>query len=206
MNRIAALLAALYLAAASAAALAQEAAAARPDALVEAVTSEVVSVLKQDRAAGRQTRLAELIELKVLPLFDFQRMTSIAMGRHWRDASPEQKVALAAAFKRLLVRTYASALAEYKDQEIVYRPLRAAAGESEVSVVSLVRRPGAEALSIDYAMERGASGWQVFDVKIAGVSLVLSYRQSFAAVIRERGIDGLIADLEAKTVAASAGR
>ncbi len=190
--------AALGLAALSAAAQLLHPPRERPDALMKAVTSEVIAVLRQDRSAGRQTQVVELIELKILPLFDFPRMTSIAMARNWRLASPEQQQALVSQFKALLVRTYSTALSTYRDQEIVYRPMRAAAGDTEVLVMSYVRRPGAEPLTIDYDMEDSRAGWQVFDVKIAGVSLVLSYRESFAETVRASGIDGLIKTLDEK--------
>lgn len=173
----------------------------RPDALMEATTLEVTTVLKQDLAAGRPTDIARLVEGRILPLFDFPGMTRNAMGRNWRLASPEQQATLVAQFRTLLVRTYSTALAEYRDQEIEYRPLRMPAGENEVLVRSVLRRPGAEALTIDYDMENGAQGWKVFDVKIAGVSLVMNYRDSFAAAIRSGGIDGLIASLSEKNLA-----
>lgn len=171
---------------------------ARPDALMNAVTLEVIAVLKQDLAAGRPTDVAQLVEFKILPLFDFPRMTQIALGRNWRLASPEQQAALIMQFKTLLVRTYSSALAEYSDQELEYRPLRVAAGETEVLVRSFLRRPGMQPLTIDYDMENGVAGWKVFDLKIAGISLVLNYRESFAAQVRNDGIDGLIKTLSDK--------
>jgi phospholipid transport system substrate-binding protein len=125
-------------------------------------------------------------------------MTRLALGRTWRTASAAQQEALVAQFKTLLVRTYSSALLDYRDQPIDYKPLRAAAGETEVTVRSAMRRPGVEPLTIDYDMADGVAGWQVYDVKIAGVSLVLAYRESFASTVRERGIDGLIKALEDK--------
>ena len=170
----------------------------RPDALMNAVTSEVIAILKQDLAAHRATDVVLLVEGKILPLFDFQRMTSIAVARNWRLASPEQQAALVAEFRTLLVRTYSTALSDYRDQEIEYRPLRAAADDTEVVVRSFLRRRGAEPLTIDYEMQDGVAGWKVFDVKIAGVSLVLTYRDSFAAAVRSGGIDGLIKSLSDK--------
>jgi phospholipid transport system substrate-binding protein len=165
---------------------------------MNAVTSEVIAILKQDLAAHRATDVILLVEGKILPLFDFQRMTSIAVARNWRLASPQQQAALVAEFRTLLVRTYSTALSDYRDQEIEYRPLRAAADDTEVVVRSFLRRPGAEALTIDYDMENRVAGWKVFDVKIAGVSLVLTYRDSFAAAVRSGGIDGLIKSLSDK--------
>jgi len=170
----------------------------RPDALMNAVTSEVIAVLKQDLAAGRPSDVGQLVEKKVLPLFDFRRMTGIAVGHHWRLASPEQQAALVTEFRTLLVRTYSAAFSGYRGQEIEYRPLRAAAGDTEVLVRSFLRRPGAEPLTIDYDMEDSRAGWKIFDVKLAGISLVMSYRESFAAEIRSGGIEGLIKSLADK--------
>lgn len=171
---------------------------ARPDALMNAVTSEVIAILRQDFAVGRKTDIALLVESKILPLFDFQRMTSIAVGRDWRLASPQQQGALVTQFRTLLVRTYSASLAGYRDQEIRYLPLRSASGDSEVLVRSSLRRPGAESLTIDYAMQDSPAGWKVFDISIAGVSLVLNYRETFAAEVRNGGIDGLIKSLADK--------
>jgi len=171
---------------------------ARPDAMVKAVTSEVTAVLKHDRAAGERTDIDRLVEKKILPLFDFQRMTSMAVARNWRDASPEQQSALVAEFRTLLVRTYSVSLSSYRDQEIDYKPLRAVAGDTEVLVMSSVRQPGAQAVTIDYAMEDTLAGWKVYDVKVAGVSLVITYRETFAATVRDGGIDGLIETLAGK--------
>jgi len=172
--------------------------AARPDAMMSALTAEVMAVLNKDAGAARTNEFAQLIERRIVPVFDFQRMTRLALGRTWRTASAAQQEALVAQFKTLLVRTYSSALLDYRDQPIDYKPLRAAAGETEVTVRSAMRRPGVEPLTIDYDMADGVAGWQVYDVKIAGVSLVLAYRESFASTVRERGIDGLIKALEDK--------
>ena len=164
----------------------------QPDALIRTLTEEVTAILRKDLAAGQPTDIAWLVETRIVPVFDLQRMTSIAVARNWQLASAEQQAALVTQFRTLLVRTYSHALENYREQEIVYRPLRAAAGETEVLVRSFVRRPGAEALSIDYDRADGASGWKVYDVKVAGVSLVVTYRESFAATVRTDGIDGLI--------------
>lgn len=170
----------------------------RPDALMNAVTSEVIAILKQDLAAGRQTDIAQLVESKILPLFDFHRMTSNAVARNWHLASPEQQGTLVTQFRRLLVRTYSASLSGYRDQEIQYLPPRSASGDTEVLVKSFLRRPGAEPLTIDYAMEDSLAGWKVFDITIAGVSLVMIYRETFAAAVRSGGIDGLIKSLSDK--------
>jgi len=171
---------------------------ARPDAMMSALTAEVMAVLEKDASAARSDELARLVESRIVPVFDFERMTRLALARNWRLASPEQQAALAAQFKTLLVRTYSRALLEFHGQAIEYKPLRAAAGETEVTVRSAMRRPGVEPLTIVYDMADGVTGWKVYDVKIAGVSLVLAYRESFAATVRANGIDGLIKALEDK--------
>jgi phospholipid transport system substrate-binding protein len=171
---------------------------ARPDAMMRALTSEVMAVLNDNAGASRSSELARLVDSHIVPVFDFQRMTRIALARNWRAASAEQQDALAAQFKTLLVRTYSRALLEFRGQAIDYKPLRTAAGETDVTVRSALRRPGAEALTIDYDMSDGAAGWQVYDVKIAGVSLVLAYRESFASIVRASGIDGLVKSLADK--------
>lgn len=156
------------------------------------VTTEVIATLKRDAAAGEPTDVARLVETKILPLFDFQHMTRIAVARNWRLASPEQQAALVEHFRTLLVRTYSSALSSYRDEDIEYKPLRFAPDETDVLVRSTVRRRGAETLTLDYDMESTEAGWKVYDVKIAGVSMVLTYRETFAAAVRAGGIDGLI--------------
>jgi phospholipid transport system substrate-binding protein len=167
-------------------------AAVRPDVLMSGVTTEVIAILKRDAAAGEPTDVVRLVETKILPLFDFQHMTRIAVARNWRLASPAQQAALVAHFRTLLVRTYSSALSTYRDEDIEYKPLRFGPGETDVLVRSAVRRRGAETLTLDYDMESTDAGWKVYDVKIAGVSLVLTYRETFAAAVRAGGIDGLI--------------
>jgi phospholipid transport system substrate-binding protein len=169
--------------------------AVRPDALMSALTAEVTAILKADLAAGRRTDVAQLVATKILPVFDFEHMTRMAAARNWRLATPEQQALLVAQFRMLLVRTYSGALAEYRGQDIEYRPLRTGAGETEVLVRSFLRQAGAEPLTIDYDMENGPAGWKVFDVKIAGISLVMNYRETFAAEVRRGGIDRLIESL-----------
>ena len=166
--------------------------------MMSTLTTEVLDTLRADRAAGRDTDVAQLVVKRIVPVFDFPRMTIIALGRNWRLASDGQQARLAAEFETLLVRTYSQALLELRDQTVTYLPLRAAAGEIEVTVRSSMRRAGAEPLTIDYEMADGAGGWRVYDVKIAGVSVVLAYRDSFATTVRESGIDGLIRALEDK--------
>lgn len=172
-----------------------------PDVLVKTITDEVAAAIKKDKAiqSGDTAKAAELIEVKIVPHFDFTRMARIAMARNWRSASPEQQKEIAAEFKTLLVRTYSTALVNYKEEKIDYKPLRAKPEDDEVTVRSEVRPSGGtQPVSIDYEMEKTPSGWKVYDVKVGGVSLVTTYRDTFASEIRERGIDGLIKSLAAK--------
>jgi phospholipid transport system substrate-binding protein len=193
---IGALAACIGLGAQSAAAEAELAVA--PDIQLRAVSVEVLAILKRDFNAGNPSKVAELVEARVLPLFDFHQMTRIAVALNWRLASPGQQAALTAQFKTLLVRTYSSALATYRDEQVEYKPMRVHAAETDVTVRSIVRRPGMEPLNIDYDMEKTEAGWKVYDVKVAGVSLIIAYRTSFAAEVRQSGIDGLIKLLSEK--------
>jgi len=172
-----------------------------PDVLVKSITEEVVTILKKDQdiQAGDSKKAADVIESKIVPHFNFIRMTRIAMGRNWRVASPEQQKELADEFKTLLVRTYSTALANYRDQQIDYKPLRSKPEDTEVTVRSDVKQSGSsQPVSIDYEMEKTPNGWKVYDVKVGGVSLVTTYRDTFASEVRERGVDGLIKSLSTK--------
>ena len=165
-----------------------------PDVLLKTVTLEVVAIIRQDRdiQAGNPAKVADLVETRILPHFDFPRMTRIAVARNWREATPEQQEALTTEFKTLLVRTYSTALASYRDEVIEYKPLRAAPDAAEVTVRSEVRQSGRERINIDYDMEKTPAGWKVYDIKIAGLSLVTTYRETFAGKVRDGGIEGLI--------------
>lgn len=171
-----------------------------PDALVKTVTTEVLDIVRADKAiqAGDSSAAVVLVEEKVLPHFDFRVMTSLAVGRDWRQASKEQQEKLVSEFSTLLVRTYSNALTTYRDQTIDYKPLRAGEGDTDVTVRTEVRQPGARAVSIDYSLEKQGEEWKVYDVVVAGVSLVTNYRSSFSNEIRNSGIDGLIASLQDK--------
>jgi len=195
MTRTALALAVFLLA--PAAALAQDTA---PDVLVKGVTQEVLGVIKQDKdiQAGNQKKTIALVEEKVLPHFNFARMTALAMGPNWRKATPEQQQALIEQFRTLLVRTYSTALSSYRNQVIDFKPMRAQATDADVTVRSEVRQPGAESVSIDYSMEKTSGGWKVYDVVVGGVSLVTTYRDTFTNEVRNNGIDGLIKALAAK--------
>lgn len=171
-----------------------------PDALVKNVTQEVVGLITKDKEikAGGRAKLIEVIEAKVLPHFNFNAMTALAMGQNWGKSTPEQKKRLTEEFRTLLVRTYASALAAYSEQKFDFRPLRAKPTDTDVTVNVRVIQPGAQPVTIDYSMEKTGSGWKVYDVMVGGVSLVANYRTEFANTVRNSGIDGLIKDLSAK--------
>jgi phospholipid transport system substrate-binding protein len=183
-------------------ALAQEA----PDALVKRVSQEVLQIVRTDPLvqAGNEARIREVIEVKLLPNFDFARMTALAMGRNWRAATPEQQQRLTEEFRALLVRTYSGALNQYRNETIDYKPLRANPGDTEVVVRTVVVKPGASPVQIDYNMEKKADGWKAFDVAVAGVSLVTNYRDEFNAQIQAGGVDGLLKTLVAKNKGAAA--
>ena len=199
-----------------AAALAAPSAAAQviaPDVLVRSVTDEVTAIIRQDAGlqAGHIAKLADLVETRIVPHFDFGRMTRSAVARNWADATPEQQQALILEFRTLLVRTYSTALSGYRNQVITYRPLREEADATEVTVRSEVQQPGRERLSLDYDLEKTPAGWKVYDIKIAGVSLVTTYRGTFATRVRAGGIEGLIKSLwdrnrQSESTAALSGR
>lgn len=178
-------------------ALAQELA---PYALVKGVTADVIAVIRQDTdlQSGNPAKLHALVEAKILPHFDFRRATQIAMGAGWRRATPEQQEQLVRQFRTLLVRIYSVALASYRDQVIEFRPLRARSGDAEVTVVSRVKQSGAEPVVIEYDLAKSESGWKVFDIRVAGISLVVTYRSAFAEEVRNHGIEGLISLLSGK--------
>jgi phospholipid transport system substrate-binding protein len=164
------------------------------------VTLEVVELIVKDKEikSGNRAKLINVIESRVLPYFNFQAMTALAVGQNWKAASAEQKKQLIEEFKTLLVRTYASALAAYSEQKFDFRPLRAKPTDTDVTVHVRVLQPGAQAVTIDYAMEKTPGGWKVYDVMVGGVSLVANYRTEFTTAIRESGVDGLIKTLHTK--------
>ncbi|ATE58684.1 MlaC/ttg2D family ABC transporter substrate-binding protein [Thauera sinica] len=171
-----------------------------PDVLVRDVTNEVLAIVRADKAiqAGDTHRVLQLVDAKVLPHFDFRRMTMLAVGRDWRDASPAQQAKLTEAFRTLLVRTYSNALTQYRDQVIDFKPSRAADADTRVQIRTEVKQAGAQPIGIDYMLEKTDKGWKVFDVVVAGVSLVTNYRSNFAQEIRNGGVDGLIRSIEDK--------
>ena len=172
-----------------------------PDALAKSVTDEVIAIITTDKdiQAGNTRKVLDLVEAKVLPHFSFTRMTRLAVGAPWRQATSAQQQSLIKEFRTLLVHTYTSAFTQYKDQVIVYRPLKLQPGDTEVLVRSLIRQSnGADPIDVNYSMEKTDQGWKVYDVTIAGVSLVQNYRSSFNSEMEKNGIDGLISTLSNK--------
>ncbi|WP_439586576.1 MlaC/ttg2D family ABC transporter substrate-binding protein [Hydrogenophaga sp.] len=167
-----------------------------PDALVKRVSAEVLAAIKADPAiqAGDVNRIMALVDTKIMPNVNFARMTSSAVGRYWRQATPEQQKQLQDEFKTLLVRTYSGALGEVKDQTLTFRPMRSKPEDTEVVVRSEVRGKG-DPVQLDYRMEKTPSGWKIYDLNVLGVWLVETYRTQFAQEIGAKGIDGLIASL-----------
>ena len=171
-----------------------------PDALIKKVTDDVLTIVRQDKdiQGGNTKKAIALVEAKVLPHFNFLHMTALAVGRDWREATPEQKKQLAEEFKTLLVRTYSNALTGYKDQTIRYKPTKMQNGDTDVLVRTEIVQSGAKPIALDYSVEKLPDGWKVYDVVVAGVSLVSNYRDTFAQEIRANKIDGLIKMLAAK--------
>lgn len=175
-----------------------------PDLLVKNVTNEVLEVVRKDKdiQAGNTKKTLGLVETKVLPHFNFQRMTQLALGREWRQATPDQSKILVDEFRDLLVRTYSKALTEFRDQEISFKPFKMTAADTDVRVRTEIKQTGGKPVQLDYFLEKGAAGWKVYDLEVGGVSLVTNYRSSFAQEVRANGIDGLIRTLQAKNKAA----
>lgn len=179
-----------------------------PDALIRNTVDEVITIIKQDKdiQAGDQKKILALVDSKVLPHFDFARMTQLAVGKHWRTATPEQKQALVTEFRNMLVRTYTKVFTVYRDQLIEVKPFKLSVDDpSEATVKTLIIKPGAQPIPVDYEMKKSDSGWKAYDISIEGVSMVMSYRGSFATQIQESGIDGLIKTLADKNANAAEG-
>lgn len=176
-----------------------------PDQLIKQVSTEVIDTVKADKAiqGGDVSRIIALVDTKVMPHVNFQRMTASAVGRHWRTATPDQQQKLQNEFKVLLVRTYSGALTQVKDQTVQLKPFRAAPTDTEVVVRTEVKGKG-EPIQLDYRLEKADAGWKIYDVNVMGVWLVEQYKTSFAQEIGAVGVDGLIGKLAEKNKAAAA--
>lgn len=172
-----------------------------PDRLVDKTVREVLDIIKQDEALrnGDKEKMLDLIEIKVLPHFNFNRMTRLAMGKHWSDATTAQQQTIVNEFRTLLIRTYSNALTTYRDETVKVNPVANLGDKSDTTVRTIVfQKQGREPVPIDYSMEKSPDGWKVYDVTVAGVSLVTNYRGSFSSQIRRGGVDGLIKTLADK--------
>ncbi|NEX61303.1 MlaC/ttg2D family ABC transporter substrate-binding protein [Noviherbaspirillum galbum] len=183
-----------------------------PDALVKRISQEVLDAAKTDKdiQSGNQKKVISLVEEKVLPHVDFQRMTALAAGRFWREASPDQQKQLTDEFRTLLVYTYSGAISQVRDQKLDFKPMRADASDTEVEVRSQVLQPrGGDPIQLNYRLEKLPSGnWKIYDVNVLGAWLVETYKGNFAAEISKGGVDGLIKTLAEKNkrLAANAGK
>ena len=179
-----------------------------PDVLIKTVSTDVLDAVKADKTiqAGDIRKVTALVDQKVLPYVDFQRMTSSAVGKYWRQATPDQQSRLQSEFKQLLVRTYSGALAQVSaEQTVELKPMRSAPTDSEVVVRTEIRGKG-DPIQLDYRLEKSADSWKIYDVNVLGVWLVENYRNTFAQEIANSGIDGLIAKMVERNKAANAAK
>jgi phospholipid transport system substrate-binding protein len=179
----------------------------KPDELVKKVTDDVMATIKSDKqlAAGDKQKALKLAEEKILPLVDFEEATRLAVGRSWRQASPEQQKQLVTEFRRMLVRTYSNAISAYEGQQVKVLPLHMKEGDTDVTVHNQYIRPGAKPVQLDYQMHKVGKDWKIYDIIVEGVSLVLTYRSEFDSVVKQQGVDGLIKRIAAKNEPASVG-
>ena len=177
-----------------------------PDALIKEVSTDVLDSVRNDKSIkdGDVQKVITLVDAKVMPHVNFQRMTASAVGRYWRQATPEQQKKLQDEFKVLLVRTYSGALAQVRDQTVQLKPMRASPEDKEVVVRTEIRGRG-DPIQLDYRLEQVAGGWKIYDVNVLGIWLVENYRNTFLQEIGANGIDGLIAKLAERNAKASAG-
>jgi phospholipid transport system substrate-binding protein len=168
-----------------------------PDVLVKRISNDVIDTAKSDKdiQAGNQKKVTELVDAKILPYVDFQRMTALAAGRFWRDATPAQKTALSNEFRTLLIHTYSGALSQIKNETVEFKPMRADPADNEVEVRSQVNVARGEPIQLNYRLAKGSSGWKIFDINVLGAWLVETYKGTFATEIGKGGFDGLIKKL-----------
>jgi phospholipid transport system substrate-binding protein len=165
-----------------------------PDVFVKRISQEVLDIAKSDKEIqkGNQQHVLEVVQAKILPNVDFQRMTSLAAGRYWRQATPDQQKRLIEEFRDLLVYTYSGAISQVRDQRIEFKPTRGGADDNEAEVRSEVVQSRSEPIQINYRLEKTPTGWKIFDINVFGAWLVETYKGNFASEISKGGIDGLI--------------
>ncbi|OON59297.1 hypothetical protein B0920_23170 [Massilia sp. KIM] len=168
-----------------------------PDALVKRITADVIESVKADKdiQAGNRNKIMDLVNTKILPFVDAEKMTQQAAGRFWRQATPEQQKRLTEEFRTLLVYTYAGALSQIKNETVEFKPMRAEAGATDVEVRSQVNVTRGEPITLNYRLSKGAQGWKIYDVNVLGAWLVETYKSTFTSQINKGGIDGLIKSL-----------
>jgi phospholipid transport system substrate-binding protein len=178
-----------------------------PDALIKEVSTDVLDSVRADKSIkqGDVTKVIALVDSKVMPHVDFQRRTASAVGRYWRQATPDQQTRLQDEFKILLVRTYSGALAQVQDQTVELKPMRSTPTDTEVVVKTEIKGRG-DPVQLDYRLEQTPGGWKIYDVNVLGVWLVENYRNSFSQEISSGGIDGLIGKLAARNKSAGAAK
>jgi phospholipid transport system substrate-binding protein len=166
-----------------------------------------MEAIKSDKelAAGDRHKVIKLAEEKILPHVDFEEATRLAVGRGWKQATPEQQKKLVAEFRSMLVRVYSNAIGAYQGQTMKVLPVRMKPGDTEATVHNQFIRPGAKPVLVDYSMRKAEKGWKIYDIVVEGISLVLTYRSEFDAVVKQDGIDGLIRQLSQKNTPAVAG-
>jgi len=181
----------------SGAAQAQAIDTATPDGLVKTVVNDVMATVQADKdmQAGNIGKITQLVEQRILPHADFTRTTQIAMGRNWSKASPEQQKVIADEFKTLLIRTYAGAIAQIRDQKVQFRPYRGTAEDTDATIRTQVINKG-EPIQMDYRLEKTAAGWKVYDINVLGAWLTEAYKGSFNTIATQQGIDGIIKTLQ----------
>ena len=179
-----------------------------PEVLVKQTADDVLAIVKNDKdiQAGNQQKLFAVVEEKILPNFDFDRVCRMVLGKNWKSASPEQQALFQKEFRSLLLRTYATALAKYRDQVIEYRPMQTDASEKNVTVKTQIIQKGGQPIAVDYSLVKGPAGWKVYDITIENVSLVTNYRSQFSSEIRQNGLDSLNKKLADKNAAAEVKR
>ena len=165
-----------------------------PDVLVKRISADVIDTVKADKdiQAGNRSRIMELVNSKILPHVDAEKMTAQAAGRFWRQATPEQQKRLTEEFRTLLVYTYSGALSQIKNETIEFKPMRSAATDTDVEVRSQVNVARGEPITLNYRLAKGAQGWKIYDINVLGAWLVETYKGTFAAEINKSGVDGLI--------------
>lgn len=165
-----------------------------PEVLVRTITDDILTTILSDKdlQAGDRAKALDLAKKKILPHIDFEQATRLALGRTWNTATPPQRTRLVDEFRTLLVRTYSNAIGTYHGQTMHVQPVRMAPADTDVTVRNSFVSPGRAPVSVDYAMRRGPAGWKIYDITVAGVSLVITYRSQFATIVRNGGIDGLI--------------